>query len=107
MPLTVPSPAANIDIVLEDGANVRARRYGNPNGTRLLISHGNGFAVDAYLPFWQRFLADYDVVIFDFRNHGQSDRSPVARHNYAQLARDLDTSPQASKQTSATARQSP
>ena len=75
---------------MEDGPKVRLRRYGNPNGTRLLVSHGNGFAVDAYLPFWQQFLADYDVVIFDFRNHGQSDRSSVERHVYAQLARDLD-----------------
>ena len=75
---------------MEDGPKVRLRRYGNPKGTRLLVSHGNGFAVDAYLPFWQQFLSHYDVVVFDFRNHGQSDRSPVERHVYAQLARDLD-----------------
>lgn len=90
MPLVVPPPAARFEIAMEDGPRVRLRRYGNPNGTRLLISHGNGFAVDAYLPFWQRFLASYDVVIFDFRNHGQSDRSALEKHVYAQLARDLD-----------------
>lgn len=90
MLLNVPSPAARFEIAMEDGPKVQVRRHGNPKGTRLLVSHGNGFAVDAYLPFWQRFLADYDVVIFDFRNHGQSDRSPVGRHTYAQLARDLD-----------------
>jgi len=90
MPFVVPVPAQRFEIAMEDGPKVRLRRYGNPNGTRLLVSHGNGFAVDAYLPFWQQFLADYDVVIFDFRNHGQSDRSSVERHVYAQLARDLD-----------------
>ncbi len=90
MPLTVPEPAQRFEIAMEDGPKVRLRRYGNPKGTRLLVSHGNGFAVDAYLPFWQHYLANYDVVIFDFRNHGQSDRSPVERHVYAQLARDLD-----------------
>src|SRR5262249_43193373 len=64
MPLTVPVPVARFDIAMEDGPKVYVRRHGNPNGTRLLMSHGNGFAIDAYLPFWQRFLADYDVVIF-------------------------------------------
>lgn len=90
MPFTVPAPAARFEIALEDGPKVRLRRYGNPKGTRLLVGHGNGFAVDAYLPFWQQFLADYDVVLVDFRNHGQSDRSAKERHVYAQLARDLD-----------------
>lgn len=90
MQFVVPAPAARFEIPMEDGPVVRLRRYGNPAGTRLLVSHGNGFAVDAYLPFWQRFLADYDVVVFDFRNHGQSDRAPVESHVYAQLARDLD-----------------
>lgn len=90
MPLTLPAPSARFEIAMEDGPKVRLRRYGNPSGTRLLISHGNGFAADAYYPFWQRFLPGYDVVIFDFRNHGHSDRSDVARHVYAQLARDLD-----------------
>jgi pimeloyl-ACP methyl ester carboxylesterase len=90
MTFTVPTPTARFEIAMEDGPKVRLRRYGNPKGTRLLVSHGNGFAVDAYLPFWEQFVAAYDVVIFDFRNHGQSDRSPVERHVYAQLARDLD-----------------
>ncbi len=71
------------------------------------VSHGNGFAVDAYVPFWQQFLRDYDVVVFDFRNHGQSDRSGVESHVYAQLARDLDRSPTASRPSSADARRSP
>lgn len=90
MPLDVPSPAVRFEIAMEDGPKVRLRRYGNSNGTRLLVGHGNGFAVDAYVPFWEQFLADYDVVLVDFRNHGQSDRSSAERHVYAQLARDLD-----------------
>lgn len=90
MTLTIPPPDARLMIEMEDGPRVRLRRYGNRNGTRLLLSHGNGFAIDAYLPFWQRLIADYDVVVFDMRNHGLSGRSPVEKHNYAQLARDLD-----------------
>lgn len=90
MTLTVPAPDARVMIETEDGPRIRLRRYGNRNGTRLLIGHGNGFAVDAYLPFWQRLLADFDVVVFDMRNHGLSGRSPPEAHTYAQLARDLD-----------------
>ncbi len=90
MKFEIPAPSTRFDIAMEDGAVVRARRHGNPAGTRLLVGHGNGFAVDAYYPFWQRFLADYDVVTFDFRNHGLSDRSSTESHTYAQLARDLD-----------------
>ena len=90
MLLTLPLPAARFDIAMDDGALVRLRRHGNPKGTRLLVGHGNGFAVDAYMPFWQQFLANHDIVLVDFRNHGQSDRSDVEQHTYAQLARDLD-----------------
>jgi len=56
----------------------------------MLLSHGNGFAADAYLPFWQHLTAKYDVLVFDFRNHGQNTPADPANHNYAQFARDLD-----------------
>ena len=90
MTITLPVPTARFDIAMQDGAKVRVRRFGNAAGTRLLVTHGNGFAVDAYYPFWQRFLPRYDIVCFDFRNHGHSDRSSVETHTYAQLVRDLD-----------------
>ncbi len=90
MSIVLPTPTARFEVAMADGPKVRLRRYGNPNGTRLIIAHGNGFAVDAYFPFWKLFLANYDVVIFDFRNHGQSDRSTPQAHVYEQLARDLD-----------------
>lgn len=85
-----PVPTARFDVPTDDGCRLRLRRYGNPAGPRLLVTHGNGFAVDAYLPFWREFLPGFDVVVFDFRNHGLSDRSDPARHVYAQLVSDLD-----------------
>jgi pimeloyl-ACP methyl ester carboxylesterase len=90
MHLTVPTPSETVDVVLEDGAVVRIRRYGNPAGVRLTVTHGNGFAADAYLPFWQLFADRCDVLVFDFRNHGQSTPVEPANHTYAQLARDLE-----------------
>ena len=90
MDLTVPAPHAVIEVVSEDGALLRVRRHGVASGPRLLISHGNGFAVDGYFPFWKRFLAAFDVVVFDMRSHGENPRADPAHHNYAHMTRDLD-----------------
>jgi pimeloyl-ACP methyl ester carboxylesterase len=86
----IPTPLVSFDVPLEDGAAIRVRRHGNSDGVRLFMSHGNGFAIDGYLPFWQHFLADFDVVVFDFRNHGQNVPAVPANHTYAQLCRDLE-----------------
>src|SRR5919198_2127285 len=90
MDLTVPAPHAVIEVVSGDGALLRVRRHGVAGGPRLLISHGNGFAVDGYFPFWKRFLAAFDVVVFDMRSHGENPRADPAHHNYAHMTRDLD-----------------
>src|SRR6476620_8733445 len=90
MNFVVPMPSETFDVVLEDGASIRVRRHGNRDGVRLTVTHGNGFASDAYLPFWQLLTLHYDVLIFDFRNHGQNVPVEPANHNYAQLSRDLD-----------------
>lgn len=90
MRLQPPPPRATFGILLDDGTAVPVRRYGNPNGVRLFISHGNGFAVDAYFPFWKLLLDDFDLVLFDFRNHGRNLPSDPKRHNYAQMARDIE-----------------
>jgi pimeloyl-ACP methyl ester carboxylesterase len=90
MRFELPAPSETFDVPLEDGANIRVRRHGNPNGPRVLHAHGNGFAADAYYPYWRHLLADYDLVVFDFRNHGQNVPAVPANHNYAQLSRDLE-----------------
>jgi pimeloyl-ACP methyl ester carboxylesterase len=90
MRLEVPAPHETFEVALEDGARIKVRRHGRPDGVRLFISHGNGFAIDAYLPYWQHFLTDYDLIIFDFRNHGQNVPVTPANHTYAQLTRDLE-----------------
>src|SRR5262245_34623294 len=90
MNFVVPAPSETFDIALEDGASIRVRRHGNRDGVRLTVTHGNGFAADAYLPFWQHLTPHYDVLVFDFRNHGQNVPVEPANHNYAQLSRDLD-----------------
>ena len=72
MRLEVPAPHETFEVVLEDGARIKVRRHGRPGGVRLFVSHGNGYAIDGYLPYWQHFLPSYEVIVFDFRNHGQN-----------------------------------
>ena len=90
MRFEIPAPSATFDIALEDGAAIRMRRHGNADGVRLLVTHGNGFAADAFYPYWRHLLSRFDVLVFDFRNHGQNIPAVPANHNYGQLSRDLE-----------------
>src|SRR5580700_9180051 len=89
MRLEVPKPLTTFEVALDDGARTKVRRHGNPSGPRLFLSHGNGFAINAYLPYWRLFLDRYDVILFDFRNNGENLPVTPSNHNYAQLSRDL------------------
>jgi pimeloyl-ACP methyl ester carboxylesterase len=89
MNLIVPAASQIFDVDLEDGAKIRMRRHGNRDGVRLLVTHGNGFAADAYLPFWQHLTSRYDVLVYDFRNHGQNIPVSPPNHNYAQMSRGI------------------
>ena len=90
MPLEIPTPHLTFDVPLDDGARIRVRRHGHPEGVRLFLSHGNGYAINGYLPYWQHFLDRFDLIIFDFRNHGENEPALPANHTYAQLSRDLE-----------------
>jgi pimeloyl-ACP methyl ester carboxylesterase len=90
MSSAVPAPHATIEVVAADGARLRARRHGDPRGPRLMLSHGNGFAIDGYFNFWSRFLEGFDVVVFDMRSHGQNPRAEPPNHDYAHMMPDLD-----------------
>ena len=97
MPFEIPSPSQTFEVPLSDGARVLMRRHGNPDGVRLLVTHGNGFAADAYYPYWRQLLPKFDVLVFDFRNHGRNVPVTPSNHHYAQLANDLERVVQAVK----------
>jgi pimeloyl-ACP methyl ester carboxylesterase len=86
----IPTPLATCDIAGAGGAVFRVRRHGNPRGPRLIVSHGNGFAIDGYIGFWSGFLDDFEVIAFDARNHGLNARAEPANHDYAHMAHDID-----------------
>ncbi len=90
MSFELPVPSAIFEVALDDGAKIKMRRHGNPAGPRILFTHGNGFAANAYYPYWQHLLAKYDLIVFDFRNHGENIPVEPSNHHYAQFSRDLE-----------------
>lgn len=85
----MPPPRAAFELAAEDGAVTRVRVHGRAGGTRLLLSHGNGFAIDGYHAFWKLLLDRFEVVVFDFRNHGQNPPSDPDHHVYEWFVSDL------------------
>jgi pimeloyl-ACP methyl ester carboxylesterase len=91
MRAALPQPPEQIEVVGTDGARFKVRRHGDRHAaTRLFVSHGNGFAVDGYHQFWSRFLAGFEVVLFDMRSHGQNPRADPAHHDYPHMVLDID-----------------
>ena len=87
----IPKPTDTFTVKMEDGAEIIVRHHAKPGKTRLYVTHGNGFAVNGYRVFWEPLLADYDVVLFDTRNHGMNTPTGADGHTYQQLSRDLST----------------
>ena len=77
-----PAPAAAFEVIAADGYALAVRRHGNASGPRLVLSHGNGLAIDAYYPFWSQLTDRFDCFVYDMRNHGWNsvDDDPL-RHN--------------------------
>jgi len=86
----VPEPNETVELRMEDGATIRIRRHGNPNGPRLALSHGNGLAIDGYVTFWKLFCDRYDVLLFDIRNHGQNPYHGPDGHNWSRFVSDAE-----------------
>ncbi|MBK19934.1 MAG: hypothetical protein CMM52_13970 [Rhodospirillaceae bacterium] len=89
--LILPTPLQTVDVTMEDGAIIRLRQHGNADGPRLILAHGNGFATDAYFPFWKFLLDDYELVLYDQRNHGHNPRhDDIAHHDVSYFVSDMD-----------------
>ncbi|MCY4447981.1 MAG: alpha/beta hydrolase [Chloroflexi bacterium] len=75
---------------MADQTRVVLRRHGNPDGPRLVLSHGNGLAIDLYYPFWSLLTGDFDVVVYDLRNHGWNAITDLKEHTIPTLIDDHD-----------------
>ena len=86
----VPEPISVREVRHADGSLTVVRRHGNPDGLRLLLSHGNGLAIDFYYPFWSRLADDFDLVVYDLRNHGWNAVGAAVEHNLPNFVRDQE-----------------
>ena len=87
----LPEPVSVHEVQVDAGTRVFLRRHGNPDGPRLVLSHGNGLAIDLYYPFWSLLAGDFDLVVYDLRSHGWNDVSALERHNVPTLVSDHDS----------------
>jgi pimeloyl-ACP methyl ester carboxylesterase len=83
-------PWARTDLTMKDGATIRLRRYGKPGATRIVLSHGNGLAINAYAPFWLPLADSYDLVVFDMRNHGENPLHTQEGHVWENFFSDIE-----------------
>ncbi len=86
----VPEPLATLDVAVDDDTTITLRRHGNPEGPRLVLSHGNGLAVDLYYPFWSLLADDFDLIVYDLRNHGWNSVSSLQNHTLPTMIQDHD-----------------
>jgi len=78
------------DVRLDAETVTTLRQHGNPSGPRLVISHGSGLAVDLYYPFWLLLADDFDLMVYDLRNHGWNSVGAQRDHNIPTLIHDHD-----------------
>src|SRR5690606_35966843 len=87
---TAVSQGQILEIAADDGVIIRAQVCGQPDATRLIVSHGNGLAASGYASFWRPLASEYQVVLLDFRGHGMSDRGSLENHSWPQFELDFD-----------------
>ena len=86
----IPEPTSVCEVRLDDQSITTVRQHGNPSGLRLILSHGNGLAIDLYYPFWSLLTDDFDLMVYDLRNHGWNRVGCRREHNIPTLIHDHD-----------------
>lgn len=61
---------------LSDGTAISLRRWGPERERRIVVSHGNGLAADGFWCFGRDLLAEFEVIAFDLRSHGENAAVP-------------------------------
>ena len=87
----LPEPLSTHEVRVDDDTVITLRQHGNPSGPRLVLNHGNGLAIDLYYPFWSLLTDDFDLILYDLRNHGWNPVSNLRNHNVPTLVEDHDT----------------
>jgi pimeloyl-ACP methyl ester carboxylesterase len=90
MTLSLPEPTETLNVGIGGDEHILLRRYTNPGKPAVALSHGNGFAIDAYYPFWSLLLKQFDLFIFDMRHHGRNAPQDPDNTGLQQYASDFD-----------------
>ena len=86
----IPAPRSTFDVRLDADTVTTVRQHGNPSGPRVVLNHGSGLAADLYYPFWSLLVDDYDLMVYDLRNHGWNSVGAQTDHNIPTLISDHD-----------------
>lgn len=86
----LPEPVSVHEVQVDPETRILLRQHGNPVGPRLILSHGNGLAIDLYYPFWSLLADEFDLIVYDLRNHGWNNVSSLSGHNVPTLISDHD-----------------
>ncbi|MCZ4352881.1 alpha/beta hydrolase [Roseovarius aestuarii] len=76
-------------LTMSDGASIAVRRWGAPKAQRMVISHGNGLAVDAFHAFGSALQNNFEIIAFDMRNHGTSGPGKVLSEPWPRFLNDI------------------
>lgn len=82
-------PRATHELHLSDGAVIQLRAHGQAGASRIVLSHGNGLAIDGYAIFWEQLCEAHEVVVFDMRSHGRNPCHGAGNHHWARFAQDM------------------
>ncbi len=86
----LPEPLETHEVQVDADTVITLRRHGNPDGPRLVMTHGSGLAIDLYYPFWSLLADEFDLILYDLRNHGWNELTALDRHNVPTLVDDHD-----------------
>ena len=86
----LPEPISIHEVPVDSETTIFLRRHGDPSGPRLVLSHGNGLAIDLYYPYWSLLADEFDLIVYDLRNHGWNAVTAQEDHNVPRLVADHD-----------------
>jgi pimeloyl-ACP methyl ester carboxylesterase len=76
---------------MSDGALVYVRRHGNPDGPRMVLSHGCGLSIDTYYPYWSLLQDRFDLFVYDLRSHGWNPPGNIRAQNIPTFVQDCES----------------
>ena len=87
----LPQPNSILEVPMSDGALVYVRRHGDPDGQRMLLSHGCGLSIDTYYPYWSLLQDRFDLFVYDLRSHGWNPPGNIRAQNIPTFVRDCES----------------